>query len=87
MMHSAVRRAVMPLLLLATLGLAGCSGTLEDDGPVLASNATAPVQLASSDGEDVGAYMIGKPYKAGGRWFTPKDEPDYDETGKASWYG
>jgi rare lipoprotein A len=30
---------------------------------------------------------IGAPYEAGGRWFIPAVEPDYDETGRASWYG
>ncbi len=30
---------------------------------------------------------IGKPYQIYGRWYKPKYEPNYDETGVASWYG
>jgi len=28
-----------------------------------------------------------KPYQVGGRWYTPRAQPNYDETGMASWYG
>lgn len=34
-----------------------------------------------------GHRKLGKPYEIGGRWYTPKDDPDYDRTGIASWYG
>lgn len=30
---------------------------------------------------------MGKPYQVAGRWFTPKEQPGYDKTGVASWYG
>ena len=30
---------------------------------------------------------VGKPYKVAGLWYVPKHQPDYDETGTASWYG
>ncbi|MDZ7627493.1 MAG: septal ring lytic transglycosylase RlpA family protein [Parvularculaceae bacterium] len=32
-------------------------------------------------------YKVGAPYKIDGRWYTPKAEPTYVETGVASWYG
>src|SRR5688572_4432366 len=32
-------------------------------------------------------YKIGKPYQVAGIWYVPKEEPDYDKTGVASWYG
>jgi len=32
-------------------------------------------------------YKIGEPYQIGGIWYYPKEQPDYDETGIASWYG
>lgn len=32
-------------------------------------------------------YKVGAPYRIDGRWYTPKVEPDYVETGVASWYG
>lgn len=34
-----------------------------------------------------GRYHIGEPYQVAGRWFTPKEQPNYDKTGPASWYG
>lgn len=32
-------------------------------------------------------YKIGTPYQIAGVWYYPKEEPDYDQTGIASWYG
>lgn len=34
-----------------------------------------------------GRYMVGKPYKVAGRWYTPRNDPGYEATGTASWYG
>jgi len=34
-----------------------------------------------------GVYKIGAPYKVGGRWYNPREQPDYDRIGTASWYG
>jgi rare lipoprotein A len=28
-----------------------------------------------------------KPYQVNGKWYTPHEQPDYDEVGVASWYG
>ncbi|WP_174275404.1 septal ring lytic transglycosylase RlpA family protein [Sphingomonas bacterium] len=30
---------------------------------------------------------IGRPYQVRGTWYSPADDPSYDETGLASWYG
>ncbi len=32
-------------------------------------------------------YKVGKPYQVGGIWYYPQEQPAYDETGIASWYG
>lgn len=44
-----------------------------------------------TDGQSIpkggGAYKLGTPYKVSGRWYVPREEPDYDRTGTASWYG
>ncbi len=32
-------------------------------------------------------YKVGKPYQINGRWYHPKEDPDYQEVGVASWYG
>lgn len=34
-----------------------------------------------------GRYHVGKPYQVAGNWFTPKEQPNYDKKGTASWYG
>lgn len=34
-----------------------------------------------------GRYMVGKPYVVKGKTFVPKENPDYDKVGVASWYG
>ncbi len=34
-----------------------------------------------------GSYKVGVPYQVSGRWYYPRDEPGYDRTGVASWYG
>lgn len=34
-----------------------------------------------------GRAVIGKPYKINGRWYTPKEQPNYNKIGIASWYG
>ncbi|MEO1251974.1 MAG: septal ring lytic transglycosylase RlpA family protein [Pseudomonadota bacterium] len=32
-------------------------------------------------------YKVGSPYKINGRWYHPAEDPGYDRTGVASWYG
>jgi rare lipoprotein A len=34
-----------------------------------------------------GVYKVGQPYQINGTWYYPREQPDYDETGIASWYG
>ncbi len=34
-----------------------------------------------------GNFKLGSPYKVAGRWYVPRDNPNYDEYGVASWYG
>lgn len=31
--------------------------------------------------------MVGRPYQVAGNWYRPEENPNYDQTGKASWYG
>lgn len=46
---------------------------------------TTPKPTASQSSS--GNYKIGTPYKVGGVWYYPKEQPNYSETGLASWYG
>lgn len=34
-----------------------------------------------------GRYQVGKAYQVRGKWYQPKEEPGYNKTGLASWYG
>lgn len=34
-----------------------------------------------------GAYKVGKPYQVGGVWYVPREQPNYNAVGVASWYG
>lgn len=51
---------------------------------LVAACATAP---SSRPGEASPHYKVGKPYQVNGRWYYPKEDPDYSEVGVASWYG
>ncbi|HET9160654.1 MAG TPA: septal ring lytic transglycosylase RlpA family protein, partial [Caulobacteraceae bacterium] len=55
-----------------------------------APDASRPSRQASRPAPQTqaqGPYKVGKPYQVGGVWYTPKEDPDYDEVGIASWYG
>jgi rare lipoprotein A len=34
-----------------------------------------------------GGAKVGPPYQVNGIWYVPRDQPNYDEVGTASWYG
>jgi len=51
---------------------------------LLANCATDPSQRAAGGS---GTYKVGTPYQIGGVWYYPKEDPFYNETGIASWYG
>ena len=34
-----------------------------------------------------GYYKVGKPYEIAGITYVPREDPDYEATGEASWYG
>lgn len=68
------------------------------EGPAAAAPAPRARQIAITASEppltsqvrpsDVATFQkIGAPYQVGGTWYVPAHEPDYDETGVASWYG
>ncbi|HYE46636.1 MAG TPA: septal ring lytic transglycosylase RlpA family protein [Caulobacter sp.] len=60
-------------------------------GASLAACATAPKHSgrpsaqAPSGGKRVPGTM--RPYQVGGVWYTPREQPNYNEVGTASWYG
>lgn len=50
-----------------------------------ALSACGPKEYSAEDNRRL--YKVGKPYRAGDNWYTPKEDYAYDETGLASWYG
>lgn len=49
--------------------------------------ASRRVTTSSNIPKGGGRYQVGNPYRVAGRWYTPKHQPNYNSTGKASWYG
>jgi len=74
--------AVVGLMLVTVIGLGGCAETTL---AVNTAKMVAPEDRPDPSAE--GRYKVGQPYQVRGRWYTPKDDLDYDEVGMASWYG
>ena len=79
----------------AALALAGCASTppkkrSSEYFPESKYGVKASPRLVA-DGQAVpkggGRDITGKPYKVAGRWYYPKEDPNYKKTGFASWYG
>jgi rare lipoprotein A len=67
-------------LALTGLTLAACAS-----GPRLA-DVNAPGAAGAPTSRYTG-YKVGQPYQVKGIWYYPKDQPNYEEVGIASWYG
>ncbi len=75
-------------------GLSACSGSGLFDGDGIKFS-SADYGVAASERvirfgpvpRGGGRYQVGRPYRVAGRWFHPEVDPDYDESGTASWYG
>ncbi len=52
-----------------------------------AACASAPPPALVEVPPTAGVYKVGQPYQIGETWYYPREQPDYDETGIASWYG
>ena len=68
----------LAVLLLAGAGLAACATAHPKLSDRLPTSHTAP---------SGGVSKIGDPYQVAGVWYVPREQPDYDVTGTASWYG
>jgi rare lipoprotein A len=55
--------------------------------PASAKSAPRASAPARPGAQAQGTYKVGKPYQVKGVWYTPREDPDYDELGIASWYG
>jgi rare lipoprotein A len=74
------RKMRLPVVLLAGASLAACA-TMEPRYSSQASGKGGPTGVAR------GERKVGKPYQVGGIWYVPREQPNYDEVGIASWYG
>lgn len=70
--------ARFPVAAAAALLAASCAGQPAPPPPE-----TPSVQIPAS----AGVYKVGQPYQIENVWYYPREQPDYDETGIASWYG
>jgi len=74
-------------------GIAGRFAIVCASAALAAACSTSPAPEPGSEVSSVtlpsgsGVYKIGEPYEEEGVWYYPKEQPDYDETGIASWYG
>ena len=72
----------LAVLLLAGVSLAACA----TPHPRL-SDRLAPSPGGRAPSGAGAVYKVGEPYQVGGIWYVPREQPDYDVTGVASWYG
>jgi rare lipoprotein A len=79
--------AVCGILLGVSLALGGCSWDKPRKLDPFAGVGSPYYKGAGEIPAGGGRYHVGKPYEVAGRWFTPKEQPNYDESGPASWYG
>ncbi|MHA7772828.1 septal ring lytic transglycosylase RlpA family protein [Roseibium sp. M-1] len=80
------------IVIAAVSAVAACSSTPEQKSkfsPEKYGVKGSPRMVA--EGQPVpkggGRYIVGKKYKIAGKWYYPKEEPNYKKTGLASWYG
>jgi rare lipoprotein A len=78
-----IRADRLAAVLLAGAALTACA---TPQYAVRGTAAHAPSPYARSQGGPSG-YKTGEPYQVGGIWYVPHEQPNYDETGIASWYG
>ncbi|HYM32027.1 MAG TPA: septal ring lytic transglycosylase RlpA family protein [Candidatus Cybelea sp.] len=75
-----VRRIVSVALASCLMALTGCAEF------ELGAHATKQIQ-GSERSQSRSTYKVGQPYQVAGVWYYPQEDPNYDETGIASWYG
>lgn len=73
-------------LVLAGIALGGCSFFGGSKDP-FAGKGSPRYSKSGPIPKGGGRYHVGKPYQVAGRTFYPREQPGYDRTGRASWYG
>ncbi|MCB1379852.1 MAG: septal ring lytic transglycosylase RlpA family protein [Alphaproteobacteria bacterium] len=82
-------KVVAVVLMALGVALAGCSSKSEKKAALDPFAGTGSPYYKGSGPVPWGGgrQHVGKPYQVAGRWFKPKEQPNYDKTGPASWYG
>ncbi len=76
------------LVVAGLLGSLGACATKTEDLPPAPNVILVPGHGAGANlPTPTPHYKLGKPYKVAGIWYYPKDEPNYERQGVASWYG
>ncbi len=72
----------LPITVAGLLLLAGCAETQ------LVVHTAKKMQTGTrTPAVTTGVYKVGQPYQIKGIWYYPREDPNYDQTGIASWYG
>ena len=77
--------AALPAAAVAGM-LSACAGGGSFDSN-LGVSPSPRVAAGQSIAKGGGTYKVGRPYRVAGRWYHPRENPNYDRTGTASWYG
>jgi rare lipoprotein A len=80
----------LALVLLGSASLAACASVTTPKYSISERGQGGPYSAQGSTARppsDPGAHGTNAPYQVGGIWYVPHDQPHYDETGTASWYG
>jgi rare lipoprotein A len=80
-----VRFVLLPLATTVAFAAAACSSA--PPPRTAPPPAPPPENHAVTLPPSAGVYKIGEPYQIDNVWYYPREQPDYDETGIASWYG
>jgi len=77
----------LAILLLAGASLAACTTPMRPKLTNRMSEVQPTAPPAAQPTGRGGTYKVGNPYQVGGIWYVPHEDPNYDATGVASWYG
>lgn len=75
------------IVLAVGLAVAGCSGKKSTKQDPFAGTGSPHYPGKGPVPWGGGRYHVGKPYQVAGVKFVPKEQPNYDKKGVASWYG
>lgn len=82
--RSRARAQSLAAVLIGSAALAACATPQPKFAAKHPVEGPTPGQMPTGAG---GKYKVGSPYQVAGVWYSPKDEPDYDQQGLATWYG